>query len=225
MRKVILDTETTGLDFEKDKIIEIGCVEIINDVPSGKTYHSYFNPGARQINMQAEEVHGLSNKFLEQFDSFEKKADEILEFLGDSLIIIHNAAFDLTMINKELKNCKKILIEESQVFCSLLMARKKFPGSKVNLNALCKRFDISIENRTKHDAITDCFLLAQVYLELIGGKQHKLTFREAKGKRKDNILESNIIEIKKTGEIKLSESELEQHNQILRKLNKPLWLN
>ncbi len=225
MRKIILDTETTGLDFEKDKIIEVGCVEILNDVPTGKTFHSYFNPGDRAISQQAEEVHGLSNKFLKDFDYFEGKADEILNFVADSLIIIHNAAFDLTMINNELKNSKRTLINESQVFCTLLMARKKFPGTKVNLNALCKRFGISIGNRIKHDAVTDCFLLAQVYLELIGGKQHKLSFKPDNHKEKNYLKQSKNVEIKNTKKIELQDYELELHSKSLRKIKKAIWLN
>ena len=225
MRKIILDTETTGLDIEKDKIIEVGCVEILNDVPTGKTFHSYFNPGSRVISPQAEEVHGLSNKFLKNFDYFERKAEQILKFIGDSLIIIHNAAFDLTMINNELKNSKRTLINESQVFCTLLMAKKKFPGTKVNLNALCKRFGISIGNRIKHDAITDCFLLAQVYLELIGGKQHKLSFKADNHEEKIYLKQSKNVEIRNTKKIELQDYELELHSKSLRKIKKAIWLN
>ena len=175
MRKLVLDTETSGLDPEKDKIIELACVEMVNDSPTGGKYHKYYNPGNIIISNEAEQIHGLNNKFLEKFPTFEKSAQEFLDFIKDSQLIIHNAAFDLSMINNALKRQGKTQISKDQTICTLEMAKKKFPGSKNNLNALCRRFDISLESRVKHGALTDCELLLDVYIELLGGKQEKLS--------------------------------------------------
>ena len=176
MRKIILDTETTGLNPSSDRIIEIACVEMINEIPTGKVFHKYYNPGNVVIPEQAENIHGLSNEFLKDYKLFDDNIDEVLDFIDNCQLIIHNASFDLAMINSALERMHLKKIEESSALCTVRMARKMFPGSKVNLNALCRRFDISLANREKHDAVTDCFLLSQVYIELIGGKQHKFNF-------------------------------------------------
>ena len=175
-RRLILDTETTGLDFDKDRIIEIACLELIDDVFSGKKFHSYYNPENIIISQQSEEIHGLTNDFLKKYNSFESEIKDFLEFIGDSQLIIHNAQFDLSMINNALKRIGKNMIPNDQTLCTLELSRKRFPGSKNNLNALCRRFGISLEEREKHSAITDCFLLLQVFQELNGGKQGKLEF-------------------------------------------------
>lgn len=226
MRKIILDTETTGLDFINDRIIEIGCIELVNDIPTGKKYHSFFSPGSVKISEQAEKIHGLSNDFLKKYQLFEDKINEIIEFLQDSKIIIHNAAFDLTMINNSLNKINKTLIKKENVICTLMMARKMFPGTKVNLNALCKKFEINIENREKHDAITDCFLLAQVYLELIGGRQHKISFENNLKTEKfvnEKGFANNII--RQTPSINLTENEKNFHEEVIKKINNPIWKN
>ena len=150
MRKIIFDTETTGLDPEKDKVIELACVELINDIPSGKTFHRYYSPGNISISEQSFNIHGLSNKFLSKFQPFENSIDEWLDFVGNSILIIHNATFDLSMVNRSLRNTSRHPIEDKQCVCTLEMSKKKFPGSKVNLNALCRRFKISLESRQKH---------------------------------------------------------------------------
>ena len=174
MRKLILDTETSGLDPEKDRIIELACVEMVDDSPTGEKYHRYYNPGNIIISNEAEQIHGLNNKFLEKFPTFEKSSQEFLDFIKDSQLIIHNASFDLSMINSSLERIGKEVISFSRTVCTLEMSRKMFPGSKNNLNALCRRFNISLENREKHGALTDCYLLIDVYIELLGGKQERL---------------------------------------------------
>ena len=222
MRKIILDTETSGLDPNKDRIIEVGCVELINDIPSGKVFHQYYSPGNIQISEQAENIHGLSNSFLKDYVVFDERIDELLDFIDNSVLVIHNAQFDISMINSSLKRLKLNLIKEKDYICTLTMARKKFPGSKVNLNALCRKYGISIEHREKHDAITDCFLLAQVYIELIGGKQNKFNFNQAIPKKIINE-ESSILGKRITPLIFLSEKEKYNHKRMIDKLKNPIW--
>ena len=182
VRKLILDTETTGLDYENDRIIEVACLELINDHHTEKKFHNYYNTDGVLISQQSEEIHGLSNAFLTNFQSFEESIDSFLEFVGDSQLIAHNAQFDISMINSALKRRNKNTISMSNVLCTLELAKKKFPGSKNNLNALCRRFDISLESREKHGALTDCYLLLRVYIELMGGKQEHLLFTETQKK-------------------------------------------
>ena len=222
MRKVILDTETTGLDTVNDRIIEVGCVELIDEIPSGKTYHSYYNPGKIAISKEAENVHGLNNEFLKDFKLFDDTAYELLTFLGDSPIIIHNATFDLAMINNSLKRLNLEKIKEENVLCTLVMARKLFPGSKVNLNALCKRFDISIEGREKHDAMTDCLLLAKVYIELIGGNQHVFSFDGLNRESKKILLEKDYSKIILPC-LTNNKQEIENHQKMLDLISDNIW--
>ncbi len=222
MRKIILDTETTGLNPVSDRIIEIACLELVNEMPTGRVFHKYFNPGDVVIPEQAENIHGLSNEYLKNYELFDNKVDEVLDFIDDSQLIIHNASFDLAMINNALNRMNLKPIEESSALCTVIMARKMFPGRKVNLNALCRRFGISLENRKKHDALTDCFLLSQVYLELIGGKQHKFSFgneelnKEVKQKKVDYSL-------KKTSTISLNENEIANHQDIRNRIKNSIW--
>lgn len=175
MREIVLDTETTGLNPKKgDRIVEIGCVELMHHLPTGNSYHVYINP-ERDMPEGAFNVHGLSEEFLSDKALFRDIADEFLEFIADSMLIIHNAPFDIGFLNWELKAANRRLIEESQVLDSLVMARKKFAGASSSLDALCRRFRIDNSNRTKHGALLDSELLAEVYLELIGGAQPNLT--------------------------------------------------
>lgn len=222
MRKVILDTETTGLDPVKDRIIEVGCVELINEIPSGKTYHRYYSPGEIQISQAAEDVHGLNNKFLQKFKLFDETVDELLTFLGDSKIIIHNAAFDLAMINNSLKRLDLKTINNENIICTLILARKMYPGSKVNLNALCKRFNISIEGREKHDAMIDCLLLAKVYIELIGGSQHVFSFDGLNKEPKDILVKKDYSKIDLPNLIN-SEKDLANHKKMLSFISRTIW--
>lgn len=171
MREIILDTETTGLSpLSGDRLVEIGAVELFNHLPTGETFHVYINP-ERDMPKEAEAVHGLSAAFLEDKPKFRHVADDLLAFIGSTTIIIHNAAFDMSFLNAELRMCKKPLIPNEQVIDSLMLARKKYPMGPNSLDALCKRFGVDNARRTKHGALLDSELLAEVYLELIGGRQ------------------------------------------------------
>ncbi len=178
MREVVLDTETTGLDFNTgDKIVEIGIIELHNHVPTGKAFHHYLNP-ERESNLQALKIHGLTNQFLKDKPKFIDIADQFIDFISDSKIIIHNANFDIGFINTELRECDLDELDKSYIIDTLLLAKNKFPGQSVSLNSLCRKFDIDISDREIHGALKDAKLLADVYLELIGGKQTKLKFSE-----------------------------------------------
>lgn len=174
MREIVLDTETTGLDPETgDRVVEIGCLELINHVPTGRTLHHYFNP-ERDMPEEAFRVHGLSAEFLSGHPKFGALVDEILEFLGDATLVIHNASFDMRFINKELQLLGRPPIPMDRALDTVALARRKYPGAQVNLDALCRRFEIDNSNRDLHGALIDADLLASVYLELIGGRQPDL---------------------------------------------------
>ena len=174
MREIVLDTETTGLDPKSgDRIVEIGCVELMNHVPTGRTYHQYINP-ERDMPDGAFRVHGLSAEFLSGHPIFSAIVDAFLEFIGDGILVIHNADFDMGFINAELAKLSLPKLDMAQSLDTVRMARQKFPGAPANLDALCKRFNIDNSNRELHGALLDARLLADVYLELIGGRQTDL---------------------------------------------------
>ena len=221
MRQLIIDTETSGLDFDKDRIIEIGCLELINGIYTGNKFHQYYKPDKIQINSESEKIHGLSNQFLAEFPVFEDEIEKFMAFVGDSQLIIHNAQFDITMINNALKRSGINQINPDSTICTLEIAKKKFPGSKNNLNALCRRFGISLENREKHGALTDSFLLLQVYNELLGGKQQTLSFKlQSKEKQ---LRRSFTKENDKFVRAKISSEEEKSHEKMLRGLHKNIW--
>lgn len=172
MREIVLDTETTGFDpTEGDRIVEIGAVELYNHVPTGRTYHQYINP-ERSMPREAFEVHGLGDEFLADKPKFAEIADAFLEFVGpEAKLVIHNASFDMKFLNAELGWVKKPLIANERAVDTLMIARRKFPGSPASLDALCRRFGIDNSSRTLHGALLDSEILAEVYLELIGGRQ------------------------------------------------------
>ncbi len=171
MREIVLDTETTGFEPESgDRIVEIGCVELYNHMPTGQTYHQYINP-ERSMPQGAFEVHGLGDEFLRDKPVFAKIGQDFLDFVGDARLVIHNASFDMKFLNAELKWMGLPLLPMSQSLDTLAIARKKFPGSPASLDALCRRFGIDNSNRTLHGALLDSEILAEVYLELIGGRQ------------------------------------------------------
>jgi len=175
MREIIFDSETTGLSpAGGDRMVEIGCVEMINRVETGRTYHAYFNP-ERPMPSEAEAVHGLSNIFLSDKPCFADKAAELLEFVGDAPLIAHNATFDFGFLNHELQRCSMDPICLSRMICTLVLARSRHPGAKHSLDALCTRFGVDRSHRVKHGALLDAQLLAQVYVELTGGRQIGLT--------------------------------------------------
>jgi DNA polymerase III subunit epsilon len=175
MREIVFDTETTGLSpAGGDRMVEIGCVEMFNRVETGRTFHSYFNPG-RPMPSEAEQVHGLSDRFLSDKPNFHERCEELLEFIGDSPLVAHNAAFDFGFINHELGSCGRPPVCTLRMVCTLTLARQKFPGAKHSLDALCARFGVDRSQRIKHGALLDAQLLAQVYVELTGGRQIGLT--------------------------------------------------
>ncbi|MEM9239779.1 MAG: DNA polymerase III subunit epsilon [Pseudomonadota bacterium] len=171
MREIVMDTETTGLDPDKgDRIVEIGGVELLNHMPTGRTYHQYINP-ERAMSQEAFEVHGLGDEFLSDKPVFKSIAQEFLEFVGDAKLVIHNASFDMKFINAELGWLGLKPLPYDQAIDTLDIARRKFPGSPASLDALCRRFSIDNSARTLHGALLDSEILAEVYLELIGGRQ------------------------------------------------------
>ena len=170
----MLDTETTGLDpAEGHRIVEIGCVELVDHFPTGRTFQSYFNP-EREMPPEAERVHGITGAFLADKPRFAAVADALLEFLGDAPLVIHNAGFDLKFVNAELERISRSPIPASRTIDTIEMAKNKLPGARYSLDELCKRFGIDLTAREKHGALLDAELTAQVYLELIGGRQKRL---------------------------------------------------
>ncbi len=184
MREIVLDTETTGLDpLQGHRIVEIGAVELFNHVPTGNTFHTYINP-QRDVPREAEAVHGLSGEFLKDKPAFSQIADEFLEFIAETSLIIHNASFDIGFLNAELGFIKRPLILYERIIDTLALAKKRHPMGPNSLDALCKRYGIDLAKRSKHGALLDSELLAGVYLELIGGRQIALTLPKADNVRR-----------------------------------------
>jgi len=176
LREIILDTETTGLDpFDGHRIVEIGCVELVNTIATGRTWHCYLNP-ERDVPHPAFEVHGLSTEFLVDKPRFGERADELLAFIEGAMLVMHNAAFDFGFLNAELERVARPQLRWDRVVDTLALARRRHPGSPANLDALCRRYGIDITEREKHGALLDCRLLAGVYVELVGGHQARLEF-------------------------------------------------
>ncbi len=175
MREIVFDTETTGLSArEGDRVIEIGALELINHFPTGKIYHVYINPGERKVDPGAFDVHGLSNDFLSDKPGFHEIVVDFLEFFDDGNLIAHNASFDMGFINAELRRIDRPIIANDRVIDTLQLAKRKHPAGPNSLDALCSRYNIDNSHRTKHGALLDSELLAEVYLELIGGRQAAL---------------------------------------------------
>ena len=174
MREVVLDTETTGLDpLSGHRVVEIGCVELRNHIPTGEVFHRYLNP-ERDMPGEAFGVHGLSEEFLRQQRLFAEIAEEFLSFIGDDPLIAHNAEFDLGFLNAELRRVDRSPLPSSRAIDTVKLARRKFPGAPASLDALCRRFGVDLSGRQKHGALLDSTLLAEVYLELVGGRQPAL---------------------------------------------------
>ena len=175
MREIVLDTETTGLDARGgDRLIEIGCVELVNRFPTGVEFHRFFNPQTKDVHPDAFKIHGISTASLKDKPLFESEAAAFLDFIGDDQLVIHNAPFDVGFINAELERLKKPTLQMTRVTDTLQLARRKHPGAPATLDALCKRYTIDTTLRTKHGAIVDSLLLAQVYVELLGERQASL---------------------------------------------------
>jgi len=185
MREIVLDTETTGFEpSEGDRIVEIGAVELIGHMPTGRTYHQYINP-QRSMPEGAFAVHGLGDEFLADKPLFKDIAQEFVDFIGDAKLVIHNAAFDMKFLNAELGWVDRPLLPMDQALDTLAIARRKFPGSPASLDALCRRFGIDNSSRTLHGALLDSEILAEVYLELIGGRQPDFVLSGAPEKKEE----------------------------------------
>jgi DNA polymerase-3 subunit epsilon len=181
MREIVLDTETTGLDpATGDRIVEIACLELVNHVPTGRTYHQYLNP-ERAMSAEAFAVHGLGDDFLADQPRFAEIVDAFAGFVGDAGLVIHNAEFDLKFLDAELAKIGRPPLGPARATDTLALARKRFPGAPASLDALCKRFDVDASARVLHGALLDCELLAEVYLHLLGGRQPGFAFAAASG--------------------------------------------
>ena len=175
LREIVLDTETTGLDHRKgDRIIEIGCIELLNRIPTNVTFHQYIHPEDRDVHPEAQAVHGISMDMLRDKPKFSQIAADFIKFIGDSPLVIHNATFDIGFINAELQRLRQPVIAMDRVVDTLALARRKHPGGQASLDALCKRYSIDNTKRTMHGALLDSWLLAEVYLELLGERQATL---------------------------------------------------
>ena len=226
VREVVLDTETTGLSPEEGhRIVEIGCLELINHLPTGRKFHSYLNPD-RDIPVEATAIHGLAHKDLLSQPRFAEQVELFLRFIGDDKLVIHNASFDLSFLNAELDRLSLSPIEPHRAVDTLVLARQKFPGSPASLDALCKRFSINNSMREKHGALLDADLLAQVYVELIGARQPTLGFAT---ESPDSAGGGQIRRIPRVPRVPRehvpSEAEVTRHKALLAKLRKPIWLS
>ena len=225
VREIVFDTETTGFDVDKgDRLVEIGAIELINHMPTGVTYHQYINP-ERDVPEEAFKVHGLSYEYLKQFPTFIQIADEWLEFIGDATLVAHNASFDINFLNYELKVINRPTLDWSRVVDTLEIARRLFPGSRVNLDALCRRYGIDNSNRTKHGALLDAELLADVYLQLLGGQEPSFMLSQESKKTEKSFDAGNVSrEFRAARNFAISEEELAAHNDFLQnKLKVGLW--
>jgi len=183
MREIVFDTETTGLDpLQGDRLVEIGCIELVNRFPTGKAFHCYFNP-QRDMPEQAFKIHGLSGDFLKDKSLFADKVDELIAFLGDAQLVAHNAMFDLGFLNAELERAGRAMVNRERMVDTLVIARRKHPGGSNRLDDLCVRYAIDNSRRTKHGALLDAELLAEVYVELIGARQAQLVLSQAAAPR------------------------------------------
>ncbi len=231
MREIVFDTETTGLSpANGDRIVEIGCIELINRVETGNSFHCYFNP-ERPMDAAAQAVHGLSDIFLSDKPLFEDRVEDLLDFLGDAPLVAHNARFDFSFLNHELGACGRLHISESRMVDTLVLARARHPGAKHSLDALCTRFGIDRSHRVMHGALLDAQLLAQVYIELTGGRQiglHLPTEHKDNGFINDAAMASQQQTHKNPVQRPLrvfepSAEEIERHRAFLKKLTNPLW--
>ena len=221
MKEVVLDTETTGLSIKDGhRIVEIGCIELENLIPTKKTFHCYLNPETK-VSEKALEVHGYSDEFLSKQVKFKEIDNKFLEFIEGKRLVIHNAEFDLAHLNNELSLLGKNKIK-NEVIDTLVLSRDKFPGSSISLDALCKRYNIDNTKRTKHTALIDCDLLAKVYINLLDQKEPKLDFgnneNSIQGKSKKNILYFKKV-------IKPSEDEFKKHKEYLNSFLKKNFFN
>ena len=223
MFEVVLDTETTGLSLkEGHRVVEIGCIELSNQIPTSKKFHCYLNP-ERKVSEKALEVHGYTDEFLSDKKKFKEIADDFLNFIKNKKLIIHNAEFDLGHLNNELTIIGKNKINKDQVIDTLELARDKFPGSPINLDALCKKFRIDNSKRIHHTALIDCELLSKVYINLIDQREPTLNLYSQDEKKENLDLNNNSLYYKKI--VKPSPNELELHKKFLKKSLKKNFFN
>ncbi len=224
MREIVFDTETTGFKFsDGDRLVEIGCVELFNRVETGATFHCYFNP-ARTMPAEAQAVHGLSDAFLSDKPHFHSQVDALLDFLGDAPLIAHNATFDFGFLNGELGKCGRAPIDLGRMVDTLVMARSRHPGAKHTLDALCSRFGIDRSRRVLHGALLDAQLLAQVYVELTGGRQIGLGLAsDAAVADAAPAAVAATLSVRPPRSFAPSADELERHAAFVATLKQPLW--
>jgi DNA polymerase III subunit epsilon len=228
LREVILDTETTGLDPKSGhRIVEIGAIEMVNKVLTGKQFHFYINP-QRDMPTEAYRIHGISGELLKDKPLFAEIAEEFLAFISNSQLVIHNATFDIKFINYELSLLKRPntdFLELASTIDTLALARKMFPGMKANLDSLCKRYKIDNSSRKLHGALKDAALLAEVYVELTGGRQISFNINSKKVQNTDELLVRTTMANKNnTIVIKPTKEELQKHKEFLSKILSPMWL-
>jgi len=224
MREIVLDTETTGLDPRAGhRLVEIGCVELLNHMATGEAFHTYINP-ERDMPTEAEAIHGLSAEDLSDKPVFADIADSFVAFIGSSKVIAHNASFDMSFINAELKAAGKEALS-SEIVDTVKLARQKFPGAQVNLDALCRRFNIDLSARVKHGALLDAELLAEVYLELIGGREPGLGLpSQAVGQEATTLAKPNFERpVREPRAHQPTTEELKAHALFLEKIQDSLW--
>jgi DNA polymerase III subunit epsilon len=228
MREIIFDTETTGFDpLTGDRMVEIGCIEMIGRVITGPTFHCYFNP-KRPMPAAAEQVHGLSDVFLSDKPLFEDKADELLEFIADSPLVAHNASFDFGFLNMELEKCSRPRVDLSRMIDTIALGRARHPGGKMSLDALCSRYGIDRSHRTKHGALLDAELLAQLYIELTGGKQIGLALAAEATAQEQSDTKSQRLRLverpfREPRVFTASESDLVRHREFVASIKDAIW--
>ncbi|WP_448662752.1 DNA polymerase III subunit epsilon [Sphingomonas sp. CJ20] len=224
MREIVFDTETTGLSFAGgDRLVEIGCVELVNRVPTGRHYHAYINP-QRSMPVEAFNVHGLSERFLSDKPLFEHVVEDLLDFIGDCPLVAHNAGFDFGFLNGELGRCSRPLVDMGRMVDTLTIARSRHPGAKHTLDALCNRYGIDLSARQLHGALLDAQLLAQVYVELTGGRQITLGLAVDTPVLRETPAEAPTrVHVRPARHFAASEAELARHATFLKGLEDPLW--
>lgn len=226
MREIVLDTETTGLDaLRGDRLVEIGCVEMINRMPTGQVFHRYINP-QRDMPAEAFAVHGLSSEFLADKPLFHEVVEDFLEFIGDSPLVIHNASFDIGFINAELDRAKRVAIPRERLVDTLLLARRKHPGVSNRLDDLCSRYAIDNSRRTKHGALLDAELLAEVYVDLVGARQSQLILTQETQEIRIGAGEAPRRQRDLPLPPRISDAEREAHRAFIATLgDKPIWMD
>ena len=223
MREIVFDTETTGFSFESgDRMVEIGCLELVNRVETGRTFHAYFHP-ERSMPAEAQRVHGLSDGFLADKPLFGAQVDALLEFLDDAPLVAHNASFDFSFLNGELQRCGRSKIDMSRMVDTIVLARSRHPGAKHSLDALCTRYGIDRSHRVLHGALLDAQLLAQVYVELTGGRQIGLGLVSDAVEEVADLAPVVAAQPRAPRFFSASEAELARHALFLKGITKPLW--